>query len=134
MHAECGAISLADLMGIWLQAGISRLRIDLVRMETSYFDSEDGSTTRLTALLRGVPVRKTPSLSGALQALERSRLDRISYADFVIRIARSGYASISIFTRQNIISFEGRGGEHLSVPVVLLPGRDKDTERVRHFA
>ncbi|MBX3389923.1 MAG: hypothetical protein KF691_10770 [Phycisphaeraceae bacterium] len=125
MTAEAGAVSLPDLVGLWLQAGIARVRVDLVRMETLYFDLEDKSASRFNGLLRGVSTRKTPSLSGALQALERSRLDRISYSDFVVRIARSGYASFAIFTGQNIISFEGSGGEHLSVPIHLLPERAK---------
>lgn len=125
MTAEAGAVSLPELVGLWLQAGIARVRVDLVRMETHYFDLDDRSASRFIGLLRGVSMRKTPSLSGALEALERSRLDRISYSDFVIRIARSGYASFAVFTRPNIISFEGRGGEHLSLPITLRPERPK---------
>ncbi|MBX3380429.1 MAG: hypothetical protein KF805_10065 [Phycisphaeraceae bacterium] len=123
LRCNAGAISLTDLMSLWLGANIARVRVDLVRRESCIFGPDDTYSTATLGMLFGVRVRKTPSCSGALQAVERNRLDRISYADFVIRIARSGYASFAVFTRQNIISFEGRGGELFSVPVFLLPER-----------
>lgn len=104
-------------------ASIARVRVDLVRKESCIFGPDDSFASVYLAVLVGVRVRKTPSLAGALQAVERNRLDRISYADFVVRIARSGFASFTVFTRQNIISFEGRGGEIFSLPVFLLPER-----------
>lgn len=130
-RAEGGGSSLTELMDLWLRAGIMRVRVDLISVATFYYDADDGSSMRRTNLLRGVRLRKTPSLSSALQALERNRLDRISYADFVIRIARSGYAGFSIFTKQNIISLEGRSGEHMSLPVLVLPELNEDSGRWR---
>lgn len=100
---------------------VERMRVDLVRKQSTFIGRIYVATTDVSSVLVDVPILDRFDLPSALKALDRSRHKRISFAEFVIRIARSGFVAFTISAARNSISFEESGGEAVSVPVLIPP-------------
>lgn len=121
--ANARSISLLEFVKSLRKAKVLQVCVDLLRMEMSFNSRRFSMTTKISQILLDVPIQDYPDLGAALRALERSRLDRICFAEFVIRVARSGFVWFTIFLQRNYISFEECNGHGFSVPVTIKPPR-----------
>lgn len=109
-----GEITFPEVVRRLAAEGVERYHVDLVGLETAYYDATERVEKKALPLEGAPPIAERFSEEGVRQALAAVQAREIDYPEFLRRILAAGTVAYTVFFKGRHVLYAGRdGGFHV---------------------